>query len=483
MDDDTSGIDTHGDASEHSPGYTNTVEIPLKDSEQVIELNLDELPLADEVQNILKNEQATLDVWIKIAEGYYCKGNHDDFASILELARSEASLMYANQEQDQMVCLDKLAAYYVEKAKTEKDAKIKDELRAQATQLYTMADKINMYNPSHLLGRACFCFQDPNKIDQAEQQFAFVLEQDKHNIQAMLGKAAIAYEKKDYKGSVKWYRQALRTDPSSKDPSVRLGLGICYYKLNKMDKARQAFNRALDFDPRCIGALTGLAVLELNTKLESNEGKSIQGSVRSGIQLFSKVYAIDNHNPLALVHLAEHFFYKNEFNRCVQLATVAIKSTDMDEIKAEAYYQLGRSFHKQGDYENAFNYYYKSTNLASECYPTFVLPFYGLGQLLIYRAERVNSKESDRIDYMNRAIEAFETVLKHYPNNYESMKILGSLYRFFANFEAKTSEGKKEIKHNCDNAQKKALAYFKKIVLAQKAETDPEVFLWFQKYF
>ncbi len=40
-----------------------------------------------------------------------------------------------------------------------------------------MADKIIMYDPNHLLGRAYFCLLEGDKMDQAEAQFNFVLQQ------------------------------------------------------------------------------------------------------------------------------------------------------------------------------------------------------------------------------------------------------------------------------------------------------------------
>ena len=67
----------------------------------------------------------------------------------------------------------------------------------------------------------------------------------------------------------------------------------------------------------------------------------------------------------------------------------------------------------QEDYDQAFQYYYQATQFASS---TFVLPFFGLGQMYVYRRDKEN------------AAQCFEKVLKAYPNNYETMKILGSLY-------------------------------------------------------
>ena len=65
---------------------------------------------------------------------------------------------------------------------------------------------------------------------------------------------------------------------------------------------RLGFQRALDLDPNCVGALVGLAILELNNKT--------QDSIKNGVQLLSKAYTIDSTNPMVLNHLADHFFYK-----------------------------------------------------------------------------------------------------------------------------------------------------------------------------
>lgn len=67
----------------------------------------------------------------------------------------------------------------------------------------------------------------------------------------------------------------------------------------------------------------------------------------------------------------------------------------------------------QGDYDQAFQYYYQATQFASSGY---ALPHFGLGQMYIARGDTEN------------AAQCFEKVLSAQPGNYETMKILGSLY-------------------------------------------------------
>uniref|UniRef100_A0A8B9FMB8 RNA polymerase-associated protein CTR9 n=1 Tax=Amazona collaria TaxID=241587 RepID=A0A8B9FMB8_9PSIT len=183
------------------------------------------------------------------------------------------------------------------------------------------------------------------------------------------------------------------------------GMGHCFVKLNKLEKARLAFSRALELNSKCVGALVGLAVLELNNK-EAD-------SIKNGVQLLSRAYTIDPSNPMVLNHLANHFFFKKDYGKVQHLALHAFHNTEVEAMQAESCYQLARSFHVQEDYDQAFQYYYQATQFASS---SFVLPFFGLGQMYIYRGDKENASQ------------CFEKVLKAYPNNYETMKILGSLY-------------------------------------------------------
>ena len=55
-------------------------------------------------------------------------------------------------------------------------------------------------------------------------------------------------------------------------------MGHCFYRLNRLEKARLAFQRTLQLNPKCVGALIGLAVLELNEQKNESikEGKGME---------------------------------------------------------------------------------------------------------------------------------------------------------------------------------------------------------------
>jgi len=381
-----------------------SLEIPLKDGEEVIEIPFDDLPEASEILQILQQERAPLHLWNKLAREYFRQGRKDDFVKILTRSLESPTDKYDGFDEDQMNAYDMLAAYFVQEANKEKNRDKKRELFMKSTLLYTTADKILMYDKNHLLGRAYFCLLEGDKMDQADQQFNFVLQQNPTSIPSLLGKACIAFNKKDYKNALAYYKKALRTKPDC-PANVRLGMGHCFLKLGNVDKARLAFERALELDPDCVGAMVGIALLQLN----SQEPEAI----RDGVQKLSRAYGIDSQNPMVLNHLANHFFFKMDYQKVQHLALHAFHNTENELMRAESCYQLARCFHVQQDYDQAFQYYYQTTQLAAS---NFVLPHFGLGQMYIYRGDTEN------------AAQCFEKVLKAQPGNYETMKILGSLY-------------------------------------------------------
>ena len=138
------------------------------------------------------------------------------------------------------------------------------------------------------------------------------------NIPSLLGKACIAFNKKDFRGALAFYKKALRENPNC-PADVRLGMGHCFVKLSKPEKAKLAFERALELDDRCVGALVGLAILEMNFKTPD--------AIRSAVQKLSRAYQIDSSNPMVLNHLANHFFFKKDYQKVQHLALHAFHGT------------------------------------------------------------------------------------------------------------------------------------------------------------
>lgn len=230
---------------------------------------------------------------------------------------------------------------------------------------------------------------------------------EKH-IPALLGKACILFNMESYADAITQYRKALKINPDC-PAAVRVGIGMCFARLKKPEQARIAFDRALELDSNNVSALLGCAILELN--------KQTPTALQAGLKLLTEAYKRDKTNAITLNHLADHFFHKGKQNakdqeKALMLARAAAAGSDVEAIQAQSHFQIARIFHHRGELDTAFKHYYQATKLA----PTFVLPQFGLGQMYIHKAER------------EKASECFERVLRVQPDNYETLRILGSLY-------------------------------------------------------
>ncbi len=127
-------------------------------------------------------------------------------------------------------------------------------IKAQSLQLQLHFAKQSLYweyrSPTVQLGVCCwanhdwmfwwysiFFFIKLCKTDVTKRNNVLIFSQANNNIPSLLGKACIAFNKKDYRGALAYYKKALRTNPGC-PASVRLGMGHCFVKLNKVDKAR-----------------------------------------------------------------------------------------------------------------------------------------------------------------------------------------------------------------------------------------------------
>lgn len=413
------------------------IEIPYGQGDEVLELDVSNLPEPAETVGILQDQNCKINLWIQIAIEYYRQGKDEAFELLISTCLSNwdqdriklNSSSYPDADKDRIRALDLLAIYYVRKGYATKNRERRRDFFARAAQKFTEVDKSELINFSkhgseyqfHLLGRAYCCLVE-GRTDQADAQFNFVLQQQQQsgepeNVPSLLGRACIEFNKKEASGkrtALSLYKKALQVCPNC-PADVRLGMGICFYKLNMPDKAEEAFSKALSLDPKCVGALTGLAVIELNKKTNA--------SIKRGIEYLSKAFKIKPTDAMVLTLLADHFFYANENEKVIKLATRAMENTENEATQAQACYQLARAFHKKKEYDNAFEYYYKATQFGGS---QFFLAFYGLGQMYIHRQE------------YESAVQAFETVLKTNPENYETLKILASLYA------QSTSQSKKD---------------------------------------
>ncbi|KAF0682722.1 Aste57867_25173 [Aphanomyces stellatus] len=94
------------------------------------------------------------------------------------------------------------------------------------------------------------------------------------------------------------------------------------------------------------------------------------------------------------------------------LASNAYHATQVKELRAESCYFIARGHHAEGEYQEAFGYYFNSTRTV----PTYALPWYGLAQMYFQQGA------------LDKAAVYLEKTLKLFPDNTEVLLFLGHVY-------------------------------------------------------
>ncbi|KAF7836807.1 protein CTR9-like protein [Senna tora] len=380
------------------------VYIPVQNSEEEVRVALDQLPRdASDILDILKAEQAPLDLWLIIAREYFKQGKIDQFRQILEEGSSpEIDDYYADVRYERIAILNALGAYYSYLGKIETKQREKEEHFILATQYYNKASRIDMHEPSTWVGKGQLLLAK-GEVDQASAAFKIVLDGDRDNVPALLGQACVEFNRARFSDSLELYKRALQVYPNC-PAAVRLGIGLCRYKLGQFEKARQAFER---LDPENVEALVALAIMDLRT----NEASGI----RKGMVKMQRAFEIYPYCAMALNYLANHFFFTGQHFLVEQLTETALAVTNHGPTKSHSYYNLARSYHSKGDYEKAGLYYMASVKEVNKPHE-FVFPYYGLGQVQL------------KLGDFRSALSNFEKVLEVYPDNCETIKSVGHIY-------------------------------------------------------
>ncbi|KAI4376503.1 hypothetical protein MLD38_014256 [Melastoma candidum] len=383
------------------------VYIPVQNSEEEVRVALDQLPRdASDILDILKAEQAPLDLWLIIAREYFKQGKIDQFRQILEEGSSpEIDEYYADVRYERIAILNALGAYYSYLGKIESKPREKEEHFILATQYYNKASRIDMHEPSTWVGKGQLLLAK-GEVEQAFAAFKIVLDGDRDNVPALLGQACVEFNRGRYSDSLGFYKRALQAHPSC-PAVVRLGIGLCHYKLGQFERARQAFQRVLQLDPENVEALVAMAILDMQTNKAAG--------IRKGVEKMHRAFEIYPYCAMASNYLANHFFFTGQHFLVEQLTETALAVTNHGPTRSHSFYNLARSYHSKGDYEKAGLYYMASVKEINKPH-AFIFPYYGLGQVQMklgdYRSALLN----------------FEKVLEVYPDNSETLTVVGHIY-------------------------------------------------------
>lgn len=242
----------------------------------------------------------------------------------------------------------------------------------------------------------------------AEYQFNMLKQIDSQWIPGRLAMACAAFCSGKYKDALGGFQGILRSLPNG-PVELRLAIGLCLARLGLADAARMAFERVTRMVPSGRAreeALIAMAVLNVN------EGVRDRAAFHRGMHQLKEAYETDKNHPVPLLHLGNHFFFKQDYAKADTLLRKAISSGGSEAgFRSEALFMLGKIAHVQGKLDEAWKLYGEAVALNNN----LLMAQFGLAQCLVARGD------------LEGAISGLERVLAKAPKCLEALRLLALL--------------------------------------------------------
>mmetsp|Transcript_28591 Transcript_28591/g.91919 ORF Transcript_28591/g.91919 Transcript_28591/m.91919 type:complete len:1215 (+) Transcript_28591:125-3769(+) len=220
------------------------------------------------------------------------------------------------------------------------------------------------------------CSCEGDELKRAEILFDAALKLDSGSPRALLGKAIVLTQHKEWAKALGHFRQVLkRAAPPAPRSGLRLqtlkhlrfAIATCFCDLGRYEQMRNALGSVVSADPGDVESLCALAHLE---------AKVSKDGIGKSLEYLDEAVKANQQHPVVLCQLANHAFYcgleqspgghSNENNGdsspwelATDLLQKALAATKSSKVAAEVHYQLGRLEHAQGRYPSAYAHYQK----------------------------------------------------------------------------------------------------------------------------
>ena len=162
------------------------------------------------------------------------------------------------------------------------------------------------------------------------------------------------FAKGHIKDSLSYLKQMVQDNPRC--PSdIWFGIGLCYYRLGNLPKAKLSMDKTIELDPQNSMALTAVGIIEITSNVNDFEVRE------QAMQYFERAFQANSRNPLCISYLAEHYFIKKEYELTSELCLAGLSvlknkarpvhpdqptyRQEMDHLKSTFYFILGKVEH------------------------------------------------------------------------------------------------------------------------------------------
>ncbi|HTX73859.1 MAG TPA: tetratricopeptide repeat protein [Rectinemataceae bacterium] len=244
-----------------------------------------------------------------------------------------------------------------------------------------------------------------NRVEEAEECFARILERDRENNYALVGLGDAARKRGAFRDAVDHYKKCLVYHPGNN--YALFGLADCYKALNQYQKAIEIWEQYLLHDNKNITVLTRVADAYRKVR-----------DFRKSKAIYLRVLEMEADNPYALIGLGHlHYDFKEYkdalgyWQRMVELQG--------DDVDIRVLTSIGNCYRKLKQFDQGVPYFEKA--LGKE--PDNFYALFGLADC--YRG---TEKQSRSLDYWNR-------ILAKDPRNKVILTRAGDAYRTMEDYE------------------------------------------------
>ncbi|KAI0743982.1 RNA polymerase II-associated protein [Daedaleopsis nitida] len=386
----------NGSVSSPPPGRTIDIELG---GQEVITVELDSLdPSPDDLLEVLRDGHCRVWIWTRLAAEYWRKGHLDAAETIIRSAietltssgsvstipplfHSLANLLVARAAKAPKLILSKA----VQDKMTEE--RPREEYYREAAMFFNQGSRLEAeHGESHPLLASLtrgIIQLSANHWEDAARTFDGILTEKPTNIVALLGKAKIAYAKRQYAQSLKLFQRVLQLSPNCL-PDPRIGIGLCFWAMDHKAKAKAAWQRSVEVNPGEWSAHLLLGLEALNaSKNESQSEEDRRDEFLAGTRLIEKAFNANQKNSAAANALCELFMQKGQTKRALKLAERTIQFADVKGILCDGYIRAGRVCHREGSLREAMLHFTKAKDARKDS----VLAAIGLAQMQLENDE------------------------------------------------------------------------------------------------
>lgn len=144
----------------------------------------------------------------------------------------------------------------------------------------------------------------------------------------------------------------IRVDEGNPSKEIWFHLGNAYYETNNINGAIQAFESALEKDPKFFKAMVNLALM-----YDENE------SWAKAIETFERAAEIEPENPDVWSHLGNTYYAQGKYHDAMSHYRMALS---VDEDAVHALYSIGIAFADAGIFREAVRYWSRVSQLEPE---------------------------------------------------------------------------------------------------------------------